>query len=131
MSIFRNPCTEQFPVSVHDYRRIIRSTEQIFRQAQSSAIIRAAHAVNGGSLPPLKNLSDSDFFFLSRRDPQSVLDTIVDLCRRRLPERMGIPADQIQVLSPTRRRGTGTRALNQALQEAEELYLSAGADPDA
>ena len=31
---------------------------------------------------------------------------------------MGIPADQIQVLSPTRRRGTGTRALNQALQAA-------------
>ncbi len=29
---------------------------EIFRQAQSSAIIRAAHAVNGGSLPPLKNL---------------------------------------------------------------------------
>ena len=62
--------------------------------------------------------NDSDFFFLSRRDPQSVLDTIVDLCRRRLPERMGIPADQIQVLSPTRRRGTGTRALNQVLQQA-------------
>ncbi len=46
------------------------------------------------------------------------MDTVVDLCRRRLPERMGIPADQIQVLSPTRRRGTGTGALNQALQAA-------------
>mgnify|MGYP002617671060 CR=1 FL=1 len=42
----------------------------------------------------------------------------MDLCRRRLPERMGIPADQIQVLSPTRRRGTGTAVLNQALQAA-------------
>ena len=31
---------------------------------------------------------------------------------------MGIPADQIQVLSPTRRRGTGTKNLNQALQAA-------------
>jgi exodeoxyribonuclease V alpha subunit len=46
------------------------------------------------------------------------VDTIVDLCRRRLPQRMGIPTDQIQVLSPTRRRGTGTKALNQALQAA-------------
>jgi exodeoxyribonuclease V alpha subunit len=53
-----------------------------------------------------------------RRDPQSAIDTVVDLCRRRLPERMGIPADQIQVLSPTRRRGTGTKNLNQALQQA-------------
>ena len=47
-----------------------------------------------------------------------MLETIVDLCRRRLPERMGIPAWEIQVLSPTRRRGTGTRALNQVLQTA-------------
>ena len=42
----------------------------------------------------------------------------MDLCRRRLPQNMGIPPDQIQVLSPTRRRGTGTAVLNQALQAA-------------
>ena len=68
-------------------------------------------------MPDLRR-NTGDFFCLTRRDPQSVVDTVVDLCRRRLPERMGIPADQIQVLSPTRRRGTGTRALNQALQQA-------------
>ena len=33
--------------------------------------------------------------------------TIVDLCRRRLPQNLGIPSDQIQVLSPT---GRGRRA---------------------
>ena len=94
----------------------VRLTE-IFRQAAQSAIVRSAHQVNRGELPDLRK-NRGDFFFLARRDPQSALDTIVDLCRRRLPERMGIPADQIQVLSPTRRRGTGTRALNQALQAA-------------
>ena len=94
----------------------IRLTE-IFRQAAQSAIVRNAHMVNHGELPDLRR-NDGDFFFLSRREGQTALDTIVDLCRRRLPERMGIPADQIQVLSPTRRRGTGTRALNQALQQA-------------
>ena len=73
--------------------------------------------VDCGQLPDLKR-NDNDFFFLTRRDGQSAVDTIVDLCRRRLPERMGIPADQIQVLSPTRRRSTGTKALNQALQAA-------------
>ena len=88
---------------------------QIFRQAAQSAIVRNAHLVNAGEMPDLRK-NDNDFFFLSRRDPQSAAETIVDLCRRRLPERMGIPADQIQVLSPTRRRGTGTSALNQALQ---------------
>ena len=94
----------------------VRLTE-IFRQAAQSAIVRNAHLINVGQLPDLRK-NDSDFFFLSRRDPRAALDTIVDLCRRRLPERMGIPADQIQVLSPTRRRETGTAALNQALQAA-------------
>lgn len=94
----------------------VRLTE-IFRQAAQSAIIRSAHMVNSGQLPDLRR-SDGDFFFLRRRDSAQALETIVDLCRRRLPERLGIPADQIQVLSPTRRRGTGTKSLNQALQSA-------------
>ena len=94
----------------------VRLTE-IFRQAAQSAIVRNAHMVNGGELPNLRQ-NQGDFFFLCRRDPQSAVETIVDLCRRRLPENMGIPADQIQVLSPTRRRGTGTAVLNQALQAA-------------
>ena len=90
---------------------------EIFRQAAQSAIVRNAHMVNAGELPDLRE-NDNDFFFLRRRDPQRAVETIVDLCRRRLPERMGIPTDQIQVLSPTRRRGTGTVVLNQALQAA-------------
>ena len=94
----------------------VRLTE-IFRQAAQSAIIRNAHMVNHGEIPDLRR-NDNDFFCLVRRDAQSALDTVVDLCRRRLPERLGIPTDQIQVLSPTRRRGTGTKSLNQALQAA-------------
>jgi len=94
----------------------IRLTE-IFRQAAQSAIVRNAHMIDRGQLPDLRR-NDNDFFFLARRDAQTTLDTIVDLCRRRLPERLGIPVDQIQVLSPTRRRGTGTAALNQVLQQA-------------
>ena len=44
--------------------------------------------------------------------------TITDLCTTRLPVKMGIPSDQIQVLSPTRKGGVGTVALNQMLQNA-------------
>ena len=90
---------------------------QIFRQAAQSAIVRNAHLVNAGELPDLRK-NDNDFFFLSRRDPQSAAETIVDLCRRRLPERMGIPADQIQVLTPTRKGPSGTENLNRCLQAA-------------
>ena len=90
---------------------------EVFRQAEQSAIIRNAHAVNLGQPPQLAN-NQGDFFFLCRRDGERTLSTVVELCKTRLPDHMGIPADQIQVLSPTRRRGTGTSALNQALQAA-------------
>ena len=90
---------------------------EIFRQARESAIVMSAHGVNRGIVPELNNKS-KDFFYLGRRDPGRVADTVVELCRSRLPNNMGIPADQIQVLSPTRRRGAGTAALNRALQAA-------------
>ncbi|MCQ2443566.1 MAG: ATP-dependent RecD-like DNA helicase [Oscillospiraceae bacterium] len=95
---------------------MVRLTE-IFRQAQQSAIVMNAHMVNQGELPTLVNHSAQDFFFLRRVDGPSAVDTILDLCARRLPEKLGIPADQIQVLSPTRKYITGTTNLNQSLQQ--------------
>lgn len=94
----------------------VRLTE-IFRQAAESAIVRTAHAVNRGQPPECDNKA-SDFFFLRRHDAQRTAETIVDLVSRRLPGNMGIPADQIQVLSPTRRYTTGTANLNRLLQQA-------------
>lgn len=94
---------------------MVRLTE-IFRQAQQSSIVMNAHMVNDGVLPPLTNTRANDFFFLRRTDGQSAVDTILELCSRRLPQHMGIPVDQIQVLSPTRKYVTGTANLNQSLQ---------------
>ena len=93
------------------------SLTEIFRQAQQSLIVMNAHAVNRGELPVL-NAKDRDFFFLRRQDGQSVAQTITELCSRRLPNAMGIPSGEIQVLSPTRKGDTGTYALNQLLQAA-------------
>ena len=94
----------------------VRLTE-IFRQAQQSLIVMNAHRVNRGELPELKNVK-SDFFFLPCRSEEEVRATITGLCTTRLPQKMGIPADQIQVLSPTRKGGVGTGVLNQTLQAA-------------
>ena len=90
---------------------------EVFRQAEQSAIIRNAHAVNMGQPPKLTN-NQGDFFFLCRREAERTVSTVVDLCRTRLPEGMGIPADQIQVLSPMRKGPSGTIRLNTCLQEA-------------
>ena len=90
---------------------------EVFRQASQSAIIRNAHAVNLGQPPQLTN-DQGDCFFLCRRDPERVVSTVVELCGSRLPEKMGVPADQIQVLTPTRKGPTGTISLNRRLQAA-------------
>jgi len=93
------------------------SLTQVFRQAEQSAIIRNAHAVNLGQ-PPQLDSNQGDFFFLCRRSPDRLVQTVVELCRDRLPKNMNVPADQIQVLSPTRKGACGTAALNRALQAA-------------
>ena len=90
---------------------------EIFRQAQQSLIVMNAHRVNRGQMPDLRDKS-KDFFFLPCRSEDEVRRTVAGLCAKRLPENMGIPSDQIQVLSPTRKGGVGTGALNQILQEA-------------
>ena len=90
---------------------------EVFRQASESAIIRNAHAVNTGEPPRLIN-DQGDFFFMCRRDGERTVSTVVELCKTRLPEKMGVPADQIQVLTPTRKGSSGTINLNRCLQEA-------------
>ncbi len=90
---------------------------EVFRQAERSAIIRNAHAVNAGEPPRLQN-DQGDFYFLCRRDAQRAVSTVVELCKTRLPEKMGIPVSDIQVLTPTRKGPAGTENLNRLLQEA-------------
>ena len=94
----------------------VRLTE-IFRQAQKSLIVMNAHRVNQGEMPDLKCVS-SDFFFMRRTSEEAVCALIRDLCATRLPQKMGIPTDQIQVLSPTRKGAVGTMNLNRLLQAA-------------
>ncbi len=92
----------------------VRLTE-IFRQAQESLIVMNAHAVNHGELPDL-SVKKQDFFFMKRHTAADLVQTIQELCSRRLPQNMGIDPTDIQVLSPTRKNEAGTRNLNKQLQ---------------
>ena len=76
-----------------------------------------AHRVNRGELPELKNVK-KDFFFLPARTEEEVAKLIEGLCSTRLPKNMGIPSEQIQVLTPTKKGGAGTVNLNRILQES-------------
>jgi len=93
---------------------MVRLTE-IYRQAQESMIVMSAHAINQGEVPNL-GYKDRDFFFMRRKDPQALVQTVCDLCSHRLPKNMGIDPKDIQILSPTRKNETGTGNLNIRLQ---------------
>ncbi len=90
---------------------------EIFRQAQGSRIVTNAHAINHGEMPELAD-KKGDFFFMRRETPEDVSDTIVELCRERLPKNMKIHPEDIQVICPTKKTAAGTVALNAALQRA-------------
>lgn len=89
----------------------------IYRQAAESRIIKAAHEVNVGHLPPLDNAPDGDFFFLPRQGAEAITETLEHLIAERIPARYGWhPRDGIQVLTPMNRHSLGTRELNARLQ---------------
>ena len=91
---------------------------KIFRQAEQSKIILAAHQINKGTLPDFSNNKESDFFFIEEGDDSKVPNLILDLCKRRLPSRYNLnPLNDIQVLSPMHRGDAGTNILNNTLQE--------------
>ena len=94
----------------------VRLTE-IFRQQSGSRIVRNAHLINRGEHP---NLSENagDFFRLQRLQAGTTAETVVELFSRRLPQKMNIPPEDIQVLTPTRKGECGTYELNRALQAA-------------
>lgn len=93
--------------------------DRIFRQAEGSWIVTNAHRINQGEFPEFPDGgSPGDFFFVKRDDPEEVRETVLDLCRRRLPHRYRLdPIDDIQVLAPMHRGPVGTQRLNSELQQ--------------
>lgn len=91
--------------------------KEIFRQSAQSLIVTNAHLIIHDELPDLSR-KDSDFFFLERKTPQSVAKTIVDLLAFRLPRSYGYdPAQDIQVICPSKKGLVGTVNLNNEIQK--------------
>ncbi len=97
--------------------------DKIFRQAGTSQIVVNAHKINEGVMPSLdtSNSSDplNDFYFIEQEDPEKVLNIILKLCQKRIPQRFNYdPVDEIQVLTPMHKGVVGAENLNRQLQEA-------------
>ncbi|TDP57915.1 exodeoxyribonuclease V alpha subunit [Aminicella lysinilytica] len=92
---------------------------EIFRQAEESMIVVNAHRINHGEYPEI-NGRNTDFFFMERNNERDILDLMIQLVTKRLPDYYdGIDKlSDIQVLTPTRKGMIGTASLNEALQQA-------------
>ena len=98
---------------------------EVFRQAESSGIVRAAHAIHSGVAPELDPGDANDFFFIEAPEPERAADVILKVVRERIPRRFGLdPLRDVQVLTPMHRGATGAENLNALLQR--ELNTRAG-----
>jgi exodeoxyribonuclease V alpha subunit len=97
------------------------SLDAIFRQAERSLIVRNAHLVRQGRYPLLPKYprgEKGDFYFIREKDPERVVDLVLELAGRRIPESFGLrPELDIQVLVPLYRGTVGADNLNVRLQE--------------
>lgn len=92
--------------------------DEIFRQAQESAIIMNAHRINKGEYPKL-NDKNKDFFFVKRNTMEQVIEGILDLVTRRLPKYIKCDVlRDIQILTPMKKSPIGAINLNQVLQKS-------------
>ena len=95
---------------------------EVFRQSAASRIVRAAHAINRGEFDPAAVTAGgghgADFYFIARREPEQVGDTLEQVVTSRIPRRFSLdPRHDIQVLSPMNRGPLGTVQLNARLRE--------------
>ena len=98
---------------------------KIFRQAAKSKIILNSHKVNEGISIFSKDEQNEneelieDFFFINETNKLKVLENIISLCTGRLKKYGNYTfAQNIQVISPTKKGELGTKELNKSLQQA-------------
>ena len=92
--------------------------ETIFRQAETSLIVRNAHRINQGEYPQTRPDAE-DFFIFVKDEPEDAAALLVDVVKSRIPLKFGLhPLDDVQVLSPMYNGAMGVSNLNLLLQEA-------------
>jgi exodeoxyribonuclease V alpha subunit len=98
---------------------VARLTE-VHRQAGTSWIVRAAHAVNRGEMPESAPPGGGgDFFFVEADEPEAIIGIIKQMVAERIPKKFGLdPFRDVQVLTPQVKTVLGVANLNKELQEA-------------
>jgi exodeoxyribonuclease V alpha subunit len=89
----------------------------VFRQAEQSRIVAAAHAVREGQAPAASPPgTDTDFHLVRVQSAAQAADVIETLISTRIPQAFGIQPADVQVLTPMHRGTCGAQNLNNRLQ---------------
>ena len=94
--------------------------DEIFRQAADSLIITNAHKINKGIYPitSLNNNQLSDFYFINAEKGEDIFNKVISLITDRIPKKFGFnPLDDVQILCPMQRGGSGAQSFNIELQK--------------
>jgi exodeoxyribonuclease V alpha subunit len=89
---------------------------RLYRQRDGGVIARLATAVRGGMLPPVDS-PDREVVVLPARSSGDAAHRVMQLVTDSIPRALGIPAADIQVITPVHKGPAGTIALNRALKE--------------
>ncbi len=104
---------------------------QVWRQAEASALIRHAHAINRGELPDFELLSEqpqSDCIWVNVLTPQRGIQTIQNLIQTVIPNLGWNAFTDVQILCPMIKSDVGTKSLNAMMQSILNPSLDAELD---
>jgi exodeoxyribonuclease V alpha subunit len=87
----------------------------LYRQAEGGAIARLATAVRGGELPRVDS-PDREVVVVPAAGSAEAAHRVVQLVGDSIPRALGIPATDVQVVTPVHKGPAGTVELNRALK---------------
>jgi exodeoxyribonuclease V alpha subunit len=89
---------------------------RLYRQQEGGVIARLATAVRGGVLPPVDS-PDREVVVVPVRSSSEAARRVVQLVTDSIPRALGIPAAEVQVITPVHKGAAGTIELNRALKQ--------------
>lgn len=93
----------------------VTELKTLYRQAEGGAIARLATAVRSGELPAVDS-PDREVVVVPATGSAQAAHRVVQLVTDSIPRALGIPAADIQVVTPVHRGPAGTIELNRALK---------------
>jgi exodeoxyribonuclease V alpha subunit len=88
----------------------------LYRQAEGGSIARLATAVRRGELPATNDDPSREVVIVPARGSADAAHRVRQLVTDSIPRALGIPATQVQVVTPVHRGPAGTQGLNASLK---------------